>query len=280
MYFSDQGDGTPVVLLSANGHDSRDYAGVIPALSGRHRVIAVDWPGSGRTPAPEPPSSASASAFAAELAALVERLNLPAAHLIGNSIGGYAAARLAIDAPHRVRSLVLVSPGGFPVLGVADRLFIGLRGRPGVTRLINRRFASAYLHRRTPLTRQIIERATYRRGDVRAVVDAAIWRSFRDPDFDLRAVADQITAPTLVAWGRYDPIFGARARAEVARSLPQARTVTFDTGHVPFAEDPATFLAEVQPFLDRAEHGSVIPADRPPRRAKSTEQPRGGGWGL
>src|SRR6478672_6219694 len=90
MYFSDEGSGTPVVLLSANGHDSRDFAGVIPTLSGRHRVIAVDWPGFGRTPAPEPPSSASAGAFAAALAALVERLNLPAAHFIGNSIGGYA----------------------------------------------------------------------------------------------------------------------------------------------------------------------------------------------
>ncbi|WP_165449523.1 alpha/beta fold hydrolase [Krasilnikovia cinnamomea] len=253
MYFSDQGSGTPVLLLPANGHDSRDYAGVVPTLSGRNRVIAVDWPGFGRTPAPEPPGSASAGAFAAELAALVERLNLPAAHIIGNSIGGYAAARLAIEAPHRVRSLVLVSPGGFPVLGFGDRLFISLRGRPGVTRLINRRFASSYLHLRTPLTRQIIERATYRRGDVRAVIDAAIWRSFRDPDFDLRSLADQITAPTLVAWGRHDPVFGARARAQVARSLPRASTITFDTGHVPFAEDPAAFLAEVQPFLDRVE---------------------------
>ncbi|GAB1644773.1 alpha/beta fold hydrolase [Krasilnikovia sp. MM14-A1259] len=251
MHFSDEGTGTPVVLLSANGHDSRDFAAVTPALSRRHRVIAVDWPGFGRSPAPQPPGSATATAFASGLAELVERLDLPAAHLIGNSIGGYAAARLAIEAPHRVRSLVLVNPGGFPVLGPADRLFVGLKGRPGVTRLINRRFASAYVHHRTPLTRQIIDRATYRRGDAdRAAVDAAIWRSFLDPDFDLGPRADRIAAPTLVAWGRHDPVFGRRARAEVALRLPHARTVVFDTGHVPFAEDPEAFLGEVEPFLD------------------------------
>ena len=257
VYFSDQGSGNPVVLLAANGHDSRDYAAVIPALSRHRRVIAVDWPGFGRTPAPRPPRDAGAAAFAAELAVLVERLDLPAAHIIGNSIGGYAAARLAIEAPHRVRSLVLVSPGGFPALGIGDRLFIGLKGHPTVTRLVNRRFAAAYLHVRTPLTQQIIERATYRRGDAtRAAVDAAVWRSFRHPDFDLRPLADQIVVPTLVAWGRHDPVFGRRARAEVARSLPHARTITFDTGHVPFAEDPQGFLAEVEPFLDGAERGT------------------------
>ncbi|GAB1689087.1 alpha/beta fold hydrolase [Krasilnikovia sp. M28-CT-15] len=250
MHVIDQGSGAPVVLLPANGHDSRDFADVLPELSNRYRVITVDWPGFGRTPAPQPPGSASAGAFAADLAALVERLDLPAAHLIGNSLGAYTAARLAIEAPHRVRSLVLVSVGGFPALNAADRLVIRLKGRPGVTRLINRRFAASYLHRRTPLTREIIERATYHRGDPRADVDAAIWRSFLKPDFDLGPRAAQITAPTLVAWGRHDPVFGRRARAEVARRLPDARTVTFDTGHVPFAEDPRAFLAEVLPFLD------------------------------
>jgi pimeloyl-ACP methyl ester carboxylesterase len=257
MYFSEQGSGTPVVLLSANGHDSRDYAAVIPALSRHRRVIAVDWPGFGRTPAPQHPRDAGAAAFADELAGLVERLDLPAAHFIGNSLGGYAAARLAIKSPHRVRSLVLVSPGGFPALKAADRLFIGLKGNATVTRLFNRRFAASYLHIRTPATRQIIERATYRGDAARAAVDAAIWRSFRHPDFDLRPLADQIAAPTLVAWGRHDPVFGRRARAEVVRSLPRARTFTFDTGHVPFAEDPQAFLAEVEPFLDGAERDTV-----------------------
>jgi pimeloyl-ACP methyl ester carboxylesterase len=166
MHVTDVGSGPPLLLLAANGHDSRDYAAVIPALSRDHRVIAVDWPGFGRSPAPQPPGSATVGALATGLAALVERLDLSPAHLVGNSVGGYAAARLAIEAPHRVRSLVLVSPAGFRALTAGDRLFI---------------------------------------------------------------------------------------RAEIVRCLPDARTAAFDTGHVPFAEDPEAFLAEVRPFFEALE---------------------------
>src|SRR5690349_686675 len=105
------GAGRPLLLLSANPGDHRDFAAVLPALARQHRVYAFDWPGYGQSPAPA--QSASAMLFASYLRAAVLALDLRDVVLVGNSVGGYAAARLAIDEPSRVGAIVLVSPGGF-----------------------------------------------------------------------------------------------------------------------------------------------------------------------
>ena len=60
VHYTESGAGTPLLLLHANPGDSRDFDPVIPALAQRHRVLALDWPGYGRSQMPAAPQTPSA----------------------------------------------------------------------------------------------------------------------------------------------------------------------------------------------------------------------------
>jgi pimeloyl-ACP methyl ester carboxylesterase len=250
------GSGPPVVLLHSNPGDSRDYAAVQPVLARSFTVYAPDWPGYGDSPALRPPAATTALGYADLLPEMLDGLGLDRVALIGNSVGGFAAARLAITAPHRVTALVLVNSGGFNRRDAFVRAFVRVKGTETVTSALGRLLPRLYLRRRTPAVREILarddarRRAARRGGNDAIAVEAAIWRSFADPRHDLRHAGGLITAPTMLVWGTRDPIVGAAGRA-ARRALPDAVWHPFRTGHEPYAEAPDEFLAAVLPFLVR-----------------------------
>jgi pimeloyl-ACP methyl ester carboxylesterase len=248
-----RGGGPPVVLLHGNAHDRHDYDAVLPALAREFTVFAVDWPGCGESPAPAEPRAASAAGHAALLPEIVAGLDAAPAMLIGNSVGGFSAARLALTHPALVRALVLVDSGGFTAHNPVSRLFCRVKGTELVSRLVAERFPRFYLRRRTPTVEAMLARSrAHRRDPAGIALDAAIWRSFTSPEHDLRSRATAIRVPTLLVWGRHDPVLPLRDAEAARRALPHASFVTLDTGHVPFAEDPDGFLAAVLPFLRAA----------------------------
>jgi pimeloyl-ACP methyl ester carboxylesterase len=244
-----RGDGPALLLLSANPGDHRDWNAIAGDLARDHRLIGVDWPGYGDSPAPA--AAASAMMFAEVALDVADALDLRAV-VLGNSVGGFAAVRLAAARPDRVAGLVLVDTGGFTAHTWASRAFCWLKGRESVTRLIAGRFARHYLHRRTPDVAAILARTDDgRRVPSRVAVDAAVWRSFAHDEHSLADDAPRVRAPVLLAWGRHDPVLPlARDGAAAARALG-VEPIVFDTGHMPFAEDPGAFLAALRPFLAR-----------------------------
>jgi pimeloyl-ACP methyl ester carboxylesterase len=182
---------------------------------------------------------------------IVTALGLESAIFLGNSVGGFAAARLAIRSPERVRALILVDTGGFTTPTLFSKLFCRVKGSEFITRVFATVWARVYLKRRTPLVQQIIERVDKGRAlPARVAVDAAVWRSFSHPEHDLRASAKQIVAPTLLIYGRYDPVITFKHDGRNARAaIPHAQFVVLPTGHEAFAEDPEAFLQVVEPFL-------------------------------
>src|SRR5205807_1724298 len=97
-------------------------------LPARLRTIAIDWPGHGESPAPVGRMSVTAFADIAE--AVVARLAPEGAIVMGNSVGGFSAARLAIRRPELVRGLVIVDGGGFVGRPPWVRVFCALMSRP------------------------------------------------------------------------------------------------------------------------------------------------------
>src|SRR5208282_4494558 len=91
---------------------------------------------------------------------------------------------------------------------------------------------------------------TRREPGLRAVSE--LWRSFASPEHDLRRQAQTITAPTLLIWGRHDPVIPLRLARRTQRLIPGARLVVLDTGHVPHTTDPDGVAAQLCPFAEAA----------------------------
>src|SRR3954447_12442917 len=108
MYYETYGDGTPLVLLHG-GMLSIDlnFAGLIPALAKKHRVIGVELQGHGRTA--DIDREITPAALASDVVGLLDHLGIDAAHVLGHSMGGAVAMELAVSYPDRVRSVVPIS---------------------------------------------------------------------------------------------------------------------------------------------------------------------------
>jgi pimeloyl-ACP methyl ester carboxylesterase len=107
LFYTDDGDGPPVLVVHGWTCDSHDWQYQVPALLGAgFRVVAVDLRGHGRSSVPA--EGFTARQFAADLAMLLERLGASPAVVVGHSLGGAVAVALAVEHPGAVRAVVPV----------------------------------------------------------------------------------------------------------------------------------------------------------------------------
>lgn len=251
--YTDDGSGPPIVLLHAALHDRTDFASVTETFAKGRRVLALDWPGHGASPLPVTPLRAVE--FGDLLIEFADRLDLNNAVIVGNSVGGYAACRLALERPERVAGVVLVNTGGFTPHSVFTRLFCAVMGRPAVVKAVFPAFVRAYMRAKNPADKAIVNRVVARaKTDGGARTAAALWKSFTDPGHDLRTRTAQINAPVLITWGAKDVTAPPRWGKAVQAAIPGSRFEALPTGHVVFSSEPAAWLGTVLPFVDAA-HG-------------------------
>lgn len=253
--YDERGDGLPIVMLGSASHDRHDYDGLRGLLPSHFRTIAPDWPAHGESPPISGPASAMRFADIAE--ELVEQLAPDGAIVVGNSVGGFAAARLAIRRPELVRGLVLVDSGGFLGRPPQVRTFCSLMARPRFLRAIYPWFANRYMRPQNDADRRVrdVGIATTREDPGLRTV-SELWRSFPSPEHDLRDEAPTISAPTLIVWGKRDPVIPLKVGRWLAGAIPGAELAVFDTGHAPHVSDPEGFSAHLVPFIDAVLRGS------------------------
>lgn len=253
LAYDDDGVGPPVVCLHAIGHGAADFAHLRTHLRARHRVLALDWPGHGRSAADRVP--ASAARYADLLAGFLEGLRLPPAILIGNSIGGAASVRVAAGQPDRVRALVLENPGGCDRVDRLTRLVTGAMARffaAGVRGAwwYPRAFA-AYYRMVLPAAAAATQRARIvAAGRESAGVLAEGWQSFGRADADQRDLLAAIACPVLVAWAERDRVLQLRRNLPGLQRVPRLRLVRFAAGHAAHLETPEAFESELDAFLE------------------------------
>ncbi len=249
LAYDERGAGRTVVLLPSGAHSRRDYDELRERLPERFRGVAIDWPGHGESGPPSGEASAMACADAAEEA--VAALAPEGAVVVGNSVGGFAAGRLAIRRPDLVTGLVLVDSGGFAPRTPVVHAFCGLMSRPWFLRRFYPTFARRYMRARTEADHRAEAAAVaMTRGEPGLGAVCGLWRSFASPEHDLRRQAGEIAAPTLVVWGRHDPVIPLRTGRRIAASIPGAELVELESGHIPYTSDPDGFAAALVPFAD------------------------------
>src|SRR3954453_1730274 len=108
LYVEQYGEGSPLVLLHGGLLTIElNFASLIPALAGRHRVIGVELPGHGRTADIDRPITPAA--LASDVVGMLDELGIDRAHVFGHSMGAAVALELAVSHGGRVRSVVAAS---------------------------------------------------------------------------------------------------------------------------------------------------------------------------
>jgi pimeloyl-ACP methyl ester carboxylesterase len=229
-----------VLLLHGLGSSGDDWAPQVDALGDRYRVLTVDLPGHHRSARPR--GSLSVARMAAAVDALLRRLAIDRAHVVGLSLGGCVALTLALAAPPRVRSLVIVNSFA--------------RLRPDGARAAFRALGRALLALGAPMSvvAAYVAREAFPRADqvdLRAAARARIAANQRRPyvatlaamaRFDVSARLGEIRCPTLVVAGERDTTVAMAAKQTLADTIPGARlALVAGSGHVTPHDDPAAF---------------------------------------
>ena len=247
-------DAPALVMLHGFGASLDTWDDWAEQLSADHRVIRVALPGFGLTGA-DPSGEYTDARTIAVLLALLERLGVQRATLIGNSMGGRIAWGFAAAHPDRVSQLVLVSPDGFASPGIEydkkQDVPLMVRMLPYTLPLFMLR---ANLEAAYADPSKMTEAALLRTRDMmlapgvrRAVIARMEQTVLRDP----RPLLASITAPTLLLWGDKDALIPISNAQDYLAAMPNARLVTLPgIGHVPQEEAPAESLAPLRAFLD------------------------------
>ena len=113
LYYEIAGQGEALVFIHGLGSSTRDWEYQIPEFSKQYQVIAIDLRGHGQSEKSDGPYTIPM--FAADLAGLLQALDIPSAHIVGISLGGAVAFQFALDHPAMVKTLTIVNSA--PTLG-------------------------------------------------------------------------------------------------------------------------------------------------------------------
>ncbi len=270
------GTGTePALYVHGLGGSSQNWTDVAGLLSGRLAGQAIDLPGFGRS---DPADRYTVGTFATRVIRWIEYADRGAVHLVGNSLGGAIAVKVAVARPDLVRTLTLISPA-LPFLDPrrsAQGRLLPLLAVPRADRIATRRLA---LIAPEELTQQVlaacfgdpscikpqrlaeaIEEARLRYAvpwyadayvrTLRGLVGAFL-RAYLPGTGSLWRMAARVSVPTLVIGGDRDRLVDVRVAPQTARLIPDSRLLLLrGVGHVAQMEAPELVARAIAGMLD------------------------------
>jgi pimeloyl-ACP methyl ester carboxylesterase len=257
------GEGPVILLIHGITGDSRQWNDVIPQLADHYTVLAPDLLGHGDSDKPR--GDYSLGAYAAILRDLLIVLGHRRATVVGHSLGGGIAMQFSYEYPVFCERLVLVDSGG---LGKEVHPLLRAASLPGAE-LVLPLLAHSYVHRVGEAIGQAFGRLGLELGHDMAEMsrgyaslsDAGARRAFLHT---VRAVIDlggqRVAAtdrlylaqmiPTLIFWGRRDPLIPVEHAAVAHQLIPDSRLEIFDNaGHFPHLEEPVRFARLLMDFV-------------------------------
>jgi len=230
----------PALLLHGLGDSLAGWARVVGPLARRLQVHLVDLPGHGLSGTPP---DWRLETLAGAVASYARGLGDPL--LIGHSLGGWLAVRLALSGAIRPAGIVLINPGG-ALLARRHwgefRTLVSAKDRAGVARYLEHAFHAP------PLLLRLFPGEVVRAMSAPAC--AGILDALREPDFFRETDLAAIEAPLRLVWGARDRLLPEGTLDFFRRALPRAQIVILErAGHLPHLEDPrALARALLEPF--------------------------------
>ena len=250
LEYSDFGSGSPVVLLHGFPLDRTIWQGQ-HGLADRYRVITPDLRGHGQSPAPE--GAYTMEELAGDVLALLDRLKIERAVLMGHSMGGYVALAAWALAPARFSALGLIAShaGADTEEGRQNRRALAAKvGKVGATAadeaMSRKLFAPAVAENDSRLQRV---RELILKTNIHGIQGALEGMALR-PDRTLLLPA--ISVPFLMLAGAVDQVIPPEKTKGVAAAVPNSRLVIIpDAGHMPMIEQPLATTTAIREFLDK-----------------------------
>jgi pimeloyl-ACP methyl ester carboxylesterase len=234
IHYEVHGSGAPVLLIMGLGSNAYGWYRTIPWLSPRYEVIAFDNRGTGRSDVPD--GAYAIAQMAADAAAVLDAAGRERAHVVGASLGGMIAQRVALGYPQRVRSLALIctTPGGAHAARASDDV-IGAMVQGGEDPSTIYRRNAWFLYgedTRTHHPERIEEDLVYRAkiptrpagyfGQLQAAMGHDTWDEL-----------PSLTVPTLVVHGDADLLVPTENGRLLASRIPRAELVLIPgAGHM------------------------------------------------
>jgi pimeloyl-ACP methyl ester carboxylesterase len=252
------GEGPLVVLVHGLGGSARNWVEVVPGLLPRRRVIAVDQPGHGGSPAPPP--GARLDDFVDAVAGVIEASAGGPALLAGHSFGGQVAARLAVRRPELVRGVLLCAPSGLSTTRRVARAVVAATGIVRPSKLVAAlapRLGASVPFRRVALAGLVADAAALSEQALRGLlVDARRHADIRPAGRamthdDAAAWVRPLEVPALVLHGACDAQVPATDGVAWARLLDAPVRLVAGCGHLVVVERPGAAL-DCLAALDRS----------------------------
>lgn len=252
LAFHETGEGPALLFLPGLGGDRRAFTGAARHFARRFRAVVVDLRDAGQSP--RVAHSYTLAEMADDVAALLEKLNIAAGHVVGHSLGGMVAQELALRHPTRVASLVLASThaGADTWRRALVESWIAMRrlmGPGDFTRAtLPWLVAPAFYDRSSSQAEGL---ARFAESNQHPQDPAAFERQARASlGHDTRGRLMQMTQPTLVVSGAEDIVNRPAAARELATGLARGKLVLLDgVGHLPHVESPEIFAQTIENFF-------------------------------
>jgi len=271
------GEGPDMLLLHGLGATKASFYDAAAALSRTYRVHAIDLPGFGSS-SKSPLASYDASGFADAVLGVLDSLEIPRAHLVGNSLGGRVAIEVGLRAPERVGAMALLCPAvafvrrGYHPLVKLLRPELGLLPHRFARGMVANQFWGMFADRDLvdPSVADIVvdefQRIYGSAGARLAFLSSArnvyLEKPFGRDGFYPRLA--ELRPPALFVWASHDKLIPAGFSRHVSEWLPGAEQIVLEAcGHAPQVERPQQTNGLLERFFARADAlGPPVPAAR------------------
>jgi len=250
------GEGPPLLLVHGYGGAAWNFAELARRLPGR-RLIVPDLPGHGASGGL--PAAPTLAGYADALGAVCDAEDVPAVDVVGHSLGGVVALRLAERRPELVRRLVLAAAAGISSASRVSEVMITVVGILRPARVLGRRVdriaASPRLRRLVFGGFEVSNPDTLSERAVHGFLEAAVLHTdalaagLALVADDPREGLEHVRCPVFVLWGARDRQVPVEDGFEYARRLKAPIRVIADCGHLLIGERPDACARAIQEFL-------------------------------